>query len=377
MKIIIAPDSFKGSLSAKEVANAIEIGIRRVFYDIEIIKVPMADGGEGTVQSLVDTTGGRIVNVKVLDPLCREINSFYGLLGDGKTAVIEMAAASGLTLLKEDERNPMITTTYGTGQLITHALDMGCRNIIMGIGGSATNDGGAGMAAALGVKFINAVGEEIGFGGGALRELHTMDIAGLDKRIGSCCIAVACDVTNPLTGIEGTSYVFGPQKGADKTMIRILDENLKKYGQILEKDLGVSLLNVPGAGAAGGLGAGALAFLNAGIRRGIDIVIETTGLEEKLIGADLVITGEGMIDHQTIYGKTPHGVAKLAAKYKIPVVGITGEIGKGIDVLYNHGFNSIFSIADKPMTLMESMERGQELLQDTSERIMRLFSINY
>jgi len=376
MKIIIAPDSFKGSLSAKAVADAIEIGIRRVVHDVEIIKVPMADGGEGTVQSLVDATGGRMVSLRVLDPLCREINSFYGILGDDKTAVIEMAAASGLPLLKEEERNPMITTTYGTGQLIKHALDMGCRNIILGIGGSATNDGGAGMATALGVKFLNEQGEEIGFGGGALGELHSIDKSGMDQRIGLCKISVACDVSNPLIGLEGASYVFGPQKGADKTMVETLDENLKRYGQMLEQNLGISVLDVPGTGAAGGLGAGVLAFLNADLRRGVDIIIEATGLEGKLDGADLVITGEGMIDHQTIYGKTPYGVAKLARKYKIPVVAIAGGIGNNIEVLYNNGFNSVFSIVDRPMTLKESIDRAQVLLQDTAERIMRLFSIN-
>ena len=376
MKIIIAPDSFKGSLSAKAVADAIEIGIRRVVHDVEIIKVPMADGGEGTVQSLVDATGGRMVSLRVLDPLCREINSFYGILGDDKTAVIEMAAASGLPLLKEEERNPMITTTYGTGQLIKHALDMGCRNIILGIGGSATNDGGAGMATALGVKFLNEQGEEIGFGGGALGKLQSIDTSGIDKRIGLCKISVACDVSNPLTGLEGASYVFGPQKGADKTMVETLDENLKRYGQLLEQNLGISVLDIPGTGAAGGLGAGVLAFLNADLRKGVDIIIEATGLEGKLDGADLVITGEGMIDHQTIYGKTPYGVAKLAGKYKIPVVAIAGGIGNNIEVLYNNGFNSVFSIVDRPMTLKESIDRAQVLLQDTAERIMRLFSIN-
>ena len=376
MKIVIAPDSFKGSLSAKEVADAIEIGIRRVFQDIEIMKIPMADGGEGTVQALVDATDGRIVRLKVLDPLCREIDSFYGILGDDTTAVIEMAAASGLTLLKEEERNPMITTTYGTGQLIKHALDMGCRNILLGIGGSATNDGGAGMAAALGVRFLNEKGEEIGLGGGALEKLQRIDRTAIDQRIGLCKISVACDVSNPLIGLEGASYVFGPQKGADKALIKILDENLRKYGQLLEEDLGISLLNVPGTGAAGGLGAGVLAFLNADLRRGVDMVIETTSLEEKLMGADLVITGEGRIDHQTLYGKTPYGVAKLAAKYKIPVVAIAGGIGGNVEALYDNGFNSVFSIVDGPMTLQESMDRGKVLVESTAEKIMRLFSIN-
>lgn len=377
MKVIVAPDSFKGSLSAKEAADAIESGIKRALKDVEIVKVPMADGGEGTVQSLVDATGGRIVKLKALDPLLREIDTFYGILGDGKTAVIEMAAASGLTLLKEKERNPMKTTTYGTGQLIKHALDMGCRNIIMGIGGSATNDGGAGMAAALGVRFLDESGKEIGFGGGALGMLRSIDITGADKRIAECKVAAACDVSNPLTGEKGASRVFGPQKGASEEMIDILDENLKNYGRILENALGISLMEIPGTGAAGGLGAGLLAFLHADLKRGVDIVIEATGLEEKLKGADLVITGEGMMDHQTIFGKTPYGVAEAAAKYGVPVVAIAGGIGDGAEILYEKGINSIFSIVNKPMTLNDAIDKAKVLLQDTAERVMRLFVTNY
>ncbi len=375
MKIIIAPDSFKGSLSALEAADAVETGIRRVYSDIDIIKIPMADGGEGTVQSLVDATGGRIISVKALDPLCREVDSFYGILGDGKTAVIEMAAASGLTLLKEEERNPLITTTFGTGQLIKHALDMGCRSIIMGIGGSATNDGGAGMAAALGVKLLDGEGRDIGFGGGALKELVKIDRTGMDQRLAECVITAACDVSNPLTGKNGASYVFGPQKGANNDMVRLLDDNLEKYGIILEKAYGMPLRNVPGAGAAGGMGAGLLAFLNADLKKGIDIVIEATGLEEKLKSADLVITGEGMMDKQTVFGKTPYGVAQLAAKYKVPVIAIAGGIGDGAEVLYDNGINSIFSIVDKPMTLREAIDNSRILLQNTAERIMRLFAV--
>ncbi|TDT45758.1 glycerate kinase [Fonticella tunisiensis] len=376
MKVVVSPDSFKGSMSAKEVADAVERGIKKVDESIEVIKVPMADGGEGTVQSLVDATGGRIVKLTVKDPLMRDIESFYGILGDGKTAVIEMAAASGLPLLKKEERNPLVTTTYGTGQLIKHALDMGCRNIIMGIGGSATNDGGTGMAAALGVKFFDREGNEIGFGGGSLKDLDRIDISGLDERIRESTIVAACDVDNPLVGPGGASYIFGPQKGADEKMVEFLDKNLEHYGNILEKTMGIPVVNCPGAGAAGGLGAGLMAFLNAELKRGIDIVIETSGLEEKMKGADLVITGEGMIDYQTRFGKTPYGVAKIAAKYNIPVIAIAGGIGKQAEELYEYGFNSIFSIVDRPMTLDEAMERGSLLVENTAERIMRVLKIN-
>lgn len=377
MKIIVAPDSFKGSLSAKEVADAVERGIKKVYKNAEVVKVPMADGGEGTVQSLVDATKGKIVKLRVRDPLFREIDSFYGILGDGKTAIIEMAAASGLPLLRNWERNPLITTTYGTGELIKHALDMGCRNIIMGIGGSATNDGGTGMAAALGVKFLDSCGMEIGYGGGALKELKTIDTSQIDERIKECSIVAACDVDNPLYGEKGASYIFGPQKGADENMVKILDDNLKNYGDILEKTFGKSVANLPGAGAAGGLGAGLMAFLSAELNRGIDIVIKTTGLEDKIKGADLVITGEGMIDYQTMFGKTPYGVASLASKYNIPVIAIAGGVGNNAEVLYENGFSSIFSIVDKPMTLDEAIENSDVLLERTAERIIRLLKINF
>ncbi|HEY8805008.1 MAG TPA: glycerate kinase [Clostridium sp.] len=375
MKIIIAPDSFKGSLSALEVCENIEKGIRKVFGTAEIVRVPMADGGEGTVQSLVDATGGEIINLKVKGPLLKEVDAFYGILGDGNTAVIEMASASGLTLLTQEERNPMKTTTYGTGQIIKYALDMGCRNIIIGIGGSATNDGGAGMVKALGIKLLDEKSEEIDFGGGNLNRLKSIDLSEIDSRIKQCNIVVACDVNNPLCGEKGASYIFGPQKGADENMIITLDKNLSHYSEMIKKYLGVSIKDYPGAGAAGGLGGGLLAFLNAKLQPGINIVIETTALEEKLKDADLVITGEGMIDYQTQYGKTPYGVAKLAKKYNIPVIAIAGAIGKGAEELYSKVFDSIFSIVDKPMQLEESIENSELLLQKTAERIMRILNI--
>jgi len=372
MKIVVAPDSFKGSLSAVEVCEFVERGVKRVDPNIEVIKVPMADGGEGTVHSLVASTGGRIINTKVRGPLMEIVNGFYGILGDGKTAVIEMAAASGLTLISMEERNPMKTTTYGTGELIKHALNMGCRNIILGLGGSATNDGGAGMAQALGVRFINKNRNDIEVCGRRLDEIYEIDMDGFDEKIKECNITAACDVDNPLCGEKGASKVYGPQKGADEMMVEILDRNLEHYGRLLEKTLNVSIMDYPGAGAAGGMGAGVMAFLGASLKKGIDIVVEASGLENIIRDADLVITGEGSIDYQTAFGKTPYGVAKTAAKYNIPVVAIAGHIGQGAETLYEKGFTSIFSIAEGPISLEESMANCSQLLERASERIIRL-----
>ncbi|HYE09166.1 MAG TPA: glycerate kinase [Patescibacteria group bacterium] len=375
MKIVIAPDSFKGSLSAKDVAENIKAGIERVYKDIDIHCIPMADGGEGTVQSLVDATGGRILSARVKGPLLQEVDAFYGILGDGKTAVIEMAAASGLPLVAEDQKNPMITTTYGTGELIKHALDMGCREIIIGIGGSATNDGGFGMAKALGVKFLDQEGKDIGHGGGSLSKLYKIDTTEMDRRIDACKITAACDVDNPLCGTRGATYIFGPQKGAKGEMLEILDKNLQHYAEIIKATLGIDIVNCPGAGAAGGLGGGLMAFMNVKLQKGVDIVIETVKLETYMKDADLVITGEGMMDYQTQYGKTPYGVAKTAKKYNIPVVALVGQIGRNADVLYEMGIDSIFSLVDGPMPLEEAIDRGADLLQDAAERIIRLYKI--
>ncbi len=372
MKIVVAPDSYKGSLTAKEVADCIENGIKKVDRNIEIVKVPMADGGEGTVQSLVDATAGEIINLRVKDPLMREIDSFYGILGDGKTAIIEMAAASGLPLLNKKERNPMKTTTYGTGQLIKDALDKGCRHIIIGLGGSATNDGGCGMVMALGGKFIDTKGECIQWGAENLDKIEKIDLSSMDTRIKECNVVAACDVRNPLVGPEGASYVFAKQKGADEKMTEELDEKLKHYGRLIEKEIGVEVLNYPGAGAAGGLGAGLLTFLDAEIVRGIDTVSEITKIEEYIKNSDLVITGEGMIDFQTAYGKTPFGVANIAKKYNVPVIAIAGGIGERAEELYDKGFNSIFSIVEKPMVLEEAICNADILLEKTAERIIRL-----
>lgn len=375
MRIVVAPDSFKGSLTALQVAEAVEEGIRRVVPDAEIIKVPMADGGEGTVQSLVDATGGRIVRRKVTGPLGEEVEAQFGILGDGVTAAIEMASASGLPLVPPDKRNPMVTTTYGTGELISAALDMGCRRFIIGIGGSATNDGGAGMAQALGVKLLDGEGRQIPFGGGGLLKLERIDMSGLDPRIRGSKVVVACDVDNPLTGPRGAARVYSPQKGATPEMVELLDRALERFAEVIKRDLGKDVRDVPGAGAAGGLGAGLMAFLDAELRSGVDIVIEAVGLEGKMRGADLVVTGEGEIDSQTVFGKTPIGVAKLAKKFGIPVVAIAGGISDDASVVYRHGIDAMMSIVPGPISLDEAISRGAELVADASERLMRLIAL--
>ncbi len=376
MKVIIAPDSYKGSMTSIEAADSVERGIRKVFNDAQIIKLPIADGGEGTVQALVECTKGKIITSKVMDPLNREIEAAFGILGDNKTAVVEVAAASGITLLKPEERNPMRASTYGTGQLIKQALDMNCKSFILGIGGSATNDGGAGMAVALGAKLLDKKGAEIGFGGGCLGNLHNIDISGLDKRISKCEIVVACDVDNPLCGINGAANIYARQKGADDEMIKLLDSNLEHYAAVIKEQLGSDIMHIPGAGAAGGLGGGLVAFLNGSLRRGIDIILNTIGFEEQLRDSDIVITGEGMTDSQTLFGKAPFGVAKMAQKHGVPVVVISGSVGEGVEKLYDCGIYSIFSIIDRPMNINEAMKNGSELLEKAAERIFRVININ-
>ena len=372
MKIVIAPDSFKGSLTALQVAEAIEVGLRRVFPDAAIEKIPMADGGEGTVQSLVDATGGQILTAQVLDPLGNSINAQYGVLGDGITAVIEMAAASGLTLVPEDKRDPRLTTTYGTGELIRVALAHGCRKLIIGIGGSATNDGGAGMAQALGAKLLTASGEQIEPGGGSLATLNSIDLSELDPGIAETETVVACDVNNPLTGKQGASHVYGPQKGATPEMIRVLDANLVHFDKIVQRDLSKSVGNVPGAGAAGGLGAGLMAFLDASLKSGIEIVTEATQLSKRFAGADLVITGEGQINFQTVFGKTPVGIAKVAKTYNLPVIAIAGSIADNSDGVYDAGIDAMIDIVPEPMSLENAIENATTLIETAAERAGRM-----
>jgi glycerate kinase len=375
MRILICPDSYKECLPARQVAEHIANGIKRVRSADEIKIIPLADGGEGTVSSLVDATGGSLVWTKVRDPLLREIDSFMGILGDGKTAVIEMSSASGLALLKPGERDPWITTTFGTGELIKHALDKGCRKIIVGVGGSATNDGGMGAVAALGVRFLDENGRDLAPGGGSLSRLAEIDMTGLDKRIPACTIYVACDVTNPLTGKEGASFVYGPQKGADTAMTERLDRNLRHYAVHIKKYLGKDIEHIPGSGAAGGLSAGLMAFADASIRPGFELVSEITDLEARIAWADLIITGEGKIDFQTTFGKTAFGVASLAKERNKPVIGIAGTLGEGYETMIEKGIQCMISVTDKPMPLAEAMKNAGVLLEDTAERIFRLLQL--
>ncbi len=373
MNILIAPDSFKDSLSAKQVGEAVQKGILNIPGDWNIRIIPMADGGEGTVEALVDATSGKFLDTEVYNPLMRTILARWGILGDGKTAVIEMAAASGLELLSPDERNPWITSTYGTGQLIKAALDNGCNRIIMGIGGSATTDAGIGMAQALGVELLDKDEKPVGQGGGELSKINRIDLSGIDPRIENCKIIIACDVINPLIGKEGAAIIYAPQKGADKEMAKHLDNNLKHFTQVVKKQLGKEVDNIPGAGAAGGLGAGFIAFTDAILKPGFEIICRETRLEDHMQWADLVITGEGKMDYQTQFGKTPVGVSRIAKKYDKPVIAIAGTLGEGYQELCTYGFDAIFSIIDKPMSLDEALIIAPQLLERCANSIIRLW----
>ena len=372
MRILIAPDSYKNALSAQEVARSLKAGLQKVFQEAEFEILPMADGGEGTVEALIDATHGEIIKTAVHDPLMRPIESTFGITGDGITAVIEMASASGIQMITSEERNPWITTTFGTGELIHAAMDKECRDIILGIGGSATNDCGMGMATALGVKFLDQDGNPVVQGGGMLAEVTRIDMSGLDERIRETKIMVACDVTNPLTGPDGASHVYGPQKGADPEMVKQLDSNLKKFSEVITEQLGKEVGNIPGAGAAGGLGAGLIAFLDGELVEGVPAIAAKTGLDKAVAKADIVITGEGGIDFQTQFGKTPYGVAQVAKKHGKPVIAVAGTIGKGVDELYSEGIDAVVSILDSPMSLEEAIRETPTLLEATGERIGRL-----
>ncbi len=370
MKIIIAPDSFKECLSAREVSGNIALGIRKMAPKAEIIEIPISDGGEGVLDTLLGGAGGKRIPVSVMDPLMRPIMAEYGILEDKGTAVIEMARASGLELLKEPEKNPLITTSFGTGQLIKDALNKGCNKIIIGIGGSATNDGGAGMARALGAKFLDERGEEIPEGGGSLGRLNTIDLTFFDQRIQNCEVIVACDVSNPLTGANGASMVYGGQKGGGKKDLAILDSNLAHYANCIQALLGIDIDQVPGAGAAGGSGAGLMAFLKGKLVNGIELILQTLKIDEHLKGAHMVFTGEGKIDEQTLHGKTISGIATMAKKHNVPVIVITGKIGEGIEEIYNLGVQAVFSIVNQPMELQEAMVKAPELIQECAKNIM-------
>ncbi|KEI89997.1 glycerate kinase [Clostridium botulinum B2 433] len=376
MKFVLAPDSFKESMTAKEVAYAMERGIKKVLKNAECMKVPMADGGEGTVQSLVDATNGQIVHAEVTGPDGKnKVDAVFGILGDHKTAVIEMSSASGIHLIESEKRNPLYTTTYGTGELIKAALDKDISTILIGIGGSATNDGGAGMVAALGAKLLNKDKNEVLFGGGHLNKLQEIDLKKLDERLKNVNIRVACDVDNPLLGEKGASYVFGPQKGATPEIAKKLDKNLASFANIIENKLGKDIKEIPGAGAAGGLGFGLMAFLNAKLEKGIDLVIEYTKLREKVKSADFVFTGEGSIDFQTIFGKTPFGVAKVAKEFNIPVIAFAAHVGDDVDILYENGIDSIVGILRGVTDLKSALKEGKINVEKASENITRILTV--
>ncbi|MCP1629791.1 glycerate kinase [Citrobacter amalonaticus] len=369
MKIVIAPDSYKESLSALEVANAIEQGFREIWPDADYVKLPVADGGEGTVEAMVAATAGRIVDVDVTGPLGEPVTAFFGLSGDERTAFIEMAAASGLEQVPVALRDPLKTTSWGTGELIRHALDAGVDHIIIGLGGSATNDGGAGMVQALGAKLLDARQNEIGKGGAALDALVRIDISQLDPRLAACRIEVACDVTNPLTGKEGASAVFGPQKGATAETIDRLDTALVHYAQIIARDLEVDVLELAGGGAAGGMGAALYAFCGAQLRRGIEIVTDALQLDACVADADLVVTGEGRMDSQTIHGKVPVGVAKVAKRYHKPVIGIAGSLTADVGIVHEHGLDAVFSVIYTICTLDDALKNAAENVRMTARNV--------
>lgn len=372
LKIVIAPDSFKECLTAMQVADAISEGIKRVVPEAEIIIIPVADGGEGTVEALIIATCGEIIVTPTVDALNRPIQSFFGILGDRKTAVIEMAAASGIELLSQEERNPYITSTFGTGLLIKSAIEAGYTQIILAIGGSATNDGGAGMAQSLGFDLLDKNRKSIGLGGIALGDLQSIEHSNVNPLLQKVKITVAGDVRNPLLGAFGATHVYGPQKGATPEMVQILEVNMTHYAKVLQKEFKMNVAEIPGAGAAGGLGAGLMTFCTAEMSSGIELINKLTHLEDHIKQASIVFTAEGKIDSQTAFGKTISGVAQLAKKYKVPVIALTGIVKDDLTELYNQGVTSVFAIGNEPMTLGESKARAKELLSATSERIMRL-----
>ena len=372
MKVLIAPQGFKGGVSALEAARAIERGVRAAAPEAETVLVPVADGGDGTLNALVDGSGGQLFRSTVAGPLGRPLQAAWGVMGDGQTAVVEMALASGLALLPPPLRNPRTTTTLGTGEIMREALDRGFTRIIVGLGGSATNDGGAGMASALGTRFLDAGGIPLPAGGAALARLARIDVSGLHPKLTEATVIGATDVTNPLCGPAGASAIYGPQKGASPEVVEELDSALENFARIVHRDLGQDVAERPGAGAAGGLGAGLMVFSGAELRPGIDMVCEVLGFDAQLEGADLVITGEGRADHSTIYNKAPVGVARRALALGVPTILLAGSLGTGFEELYQHGIAGIVCIADRPMGFVQSLRRTEELLEGAAERALRL-----
>ena len=375
MKIVIAPDSFKESLSAERTAQAIKKGFEEIFPEAQYVCLPIADGGEGTVEAMIAATRGKLVTLTVSGPMSQSVEAFYGVTGDGRTAVIEMAAASGLMLVEPELRNPMSATSFGTGELIKHALNAGIRHIILGIGGSATVDGGIGMVQALGVHFYDADGNELAAGGGALSSLSHIDQQQIDPRVKECHFEIACDVDNPLTGPRVAAAVFGPQKGATPEMVIQLDNGLANLAEILGAQTGRDINAIVGGGAAGGMGVAAEIFLGGKLKPGIDIIMNAVNLEQVLEGADLVITGEGRIDSQTVGGKAPIGVARVAHRLGVPVIGMAGVLGEGVEVVHQHGIDAVFSILPRLAPLATVLLQGEINLQHCARNIAQAMKL--
>ena len=374
---LLAPDSFKESMTAEQACFAMQRGIQKVIADAKFIHVPMADGGEGTVDALVAARNGRKVAIEVSGPLTHQrIQTYFGLIENDQTAVIEMAMANGIHLIEKSQRNPLITSTLGTGEMIKAALDLAVTKIIIGLGGSVTNDAGAGMAQALGAKFLDQHDNDVALGGGQLNQIQRIDISNLDSRLKNIDIIIASDVNNPLYGENGASAVFAPQKGASTKMVEILEQNLQYFAELVESTLNLQKQDVAGAGAAGGLGFGLMAFAGATIRSGVEIVIKETRLEEKIAQADYVFTGEGGIDFQTKFGKTPFGVALVAKRLNKPAIAFSGYIGEGIEELYDEGFTAIFGIVEGACDLQTALINGEKNLERTCENVVRILSMN-
>ena len=375
LRIVISPQAFKQSISAREAALAIQRGILQAAPDAETILIPVADGGDGTLPALIDTTGGAYHQATVTGPLGEPVDARWGVMGDGETAVIEMALASGLALIPDNRRDPRHATTCGTGELMRAALEDGYRRVIVGLGGSATNDGGAGMASALGARFLDAGGDQLPPGGAALANLAHVDTSALHPDMSATTIIGATDVTNPLCGETGASAIFGPQKGATPEMVSELDGCLANLARVVRSDLGIDVLHTPGSGAAGGLGAGLIAFAGAELRSGIDMVCDVLDFDRHAREADLIITGEGRADRSTAFDKAPVGIARRARQFGVPTILVAGSLGPGYETLYGHGIDAVLPIAEEPADLDSSLRRGSELLQRAAERAIRLYGL--
>jgi len=376
LKIAICPNAFKGTLTASQAADCIERGFRRALPTATFLKIPFADGGDGTAQAIADATGGRLVSARVLDPIGRPIRARFALTGDQRTAIIEMALASGLALLAPDELNALLATSFGTGQLIRAALGRGARNIVIGIGGSATTDGATGIARALGIRFLDAKGRDLPEGGGSLIHLAHIDTANLDPRIAHTAIRVACDVNNPLYGPRGAAHVYAPQKGASPAQVKILDQSLRRLAHIIKRDLGKSIATLPGAGAAGGAGAGLVAFLSATLQPGAQLVAQTIHLQERLKGCDLIITGEGRLDAQTAHGKAPAAIAQFAKKLRIPALALCGSISQDAARPNFLGFHAIFPALFDQIDMRDLPKIAAASLERSAYHAARLIALN-